>query len=175
MPAATRLVCVARRWHYLSTYVLWVLIALQWLHILAGIFWFGSAMTAHLVAFPAFSTFQPETRRSIIEAFAARYGRLVGAVAGLTILLGILRGIAGGVLNVLGSPYGLTWTAAIVLGLGIAAFEGLRVSPTVGKLIATSDAGQIQALDDRLTRYGTIHLGGFLVIFSLMIAMRFGY
>src|SRR5260370_7514622 len=91
MPAATRLVCVARRWHYLSTYVLWVLIALQWLHILAGIFWFGSAMTAHLVAFPAFSTFQPETRRSIIEAFAARYGRLVGAVAGLTILPAILR------------------------------------------------------------------------------------
>jgi uncharacterized membrane protein len=157
------------------TNVLWVLIALQWLHILAGIFWFGSAMTAHLIAFPAFSTFQPETRRSIIEAFAARYGRLVGLVAGLTILLGILRGLTGGVLNVLTSPYGLTWAAAIVLGLGIAAFEGLRISPTVGKLIATSDAGQIQALDDRLTSYGKIHLGGFLVIFTLMIAMRFGY
>src|SRR5260370_792651 len=98
-------------------------------------------MTAHLVAFPAFSTFQPETRRSIIEAFAARYGRLVGAVAGLTILLGILRGIAGGVLNVLGSPYGLTWTAAIVLGLGIAAFEGLRISPIVARTEGVSYCG----------------------------------
>ncbi len=155
--------------------MLWVLIALQWLHILAGIFWFGTAMTAHVVAFPAFSTFPPPTRRAIIEAFAARYGRLVGAVAGLTILLGILRGISGGVLNVLTSPYGLTWTAAIVLGLGIAAFEGMRISPTVGKLIASSDAGQIQALDDRLASDGKVHLGGFLVIFSLMIAMRFGY
>jgi uncharacterized membrane protein len=132
------------------TNVLSVLIALQWLHILAGIFWFGSAMTAHLVAFPAFSPFQPETRRSSIEAFAARYGRLVGAFAGLTTLLGILRGLTGGVLNVLTSPYGMTWAAAIVLGLGIAAFEGVRISPTVGKLIATTDSGQIQALDDRL-------------------------
>jgi len=132
-------------------------------------------MTAHIVAFPAFQYISPATRRSIIEAFAARYGRLVGAVAGLTILLGILRGLTSGVLNMVTSPYGLTWTAAIVLGLGIAAFEAIRISPTVGKLIATSDAGQIEALDDRLASYGKIHLGGFLVIFSLMIAMRFGY
>jgi len=155
--------------------VLWVLIALQWLHILAGIFWFGSAMTAHVVAFPAFSTFPPVTRRSIIEAFAARYGRLVGVVAGLTILLGILRGLAGGVLNVLTTPYGLTFMAALLLGLAIAAFEGIRISPTIGKLIATVEAEQIQALDERLATYGKIHLGGFLILFSLMIAMRFGY
>ena len=89
--------------------MLWVLIALQWLHILAGIFWFGSALTVHIIAFPAFRKFPPETRRAIIEAFAARYGRLVGAVAGLTILLGILRGLVVGVQNVLTSPYGLTW------------------------------------------------------------------
>ncbi len=155
--------------------MLWVLIALQWMHILAGIFWFGSAMTAHIVAFPAFSKFSPETQRAIIEAFAARYGRLVGAVAGLTILLGILRGLAGGVANVLTSPYGLTWMAAIVLAVAIAAFEGGRLSPTVGKLIAAGGPEQVHTLDERLSRYGKIELGGFLVLFSLMIAMRFGY
>lgn len=155
--------------------MLWLVIALQWLHILAGIFWFGSAMTVHIVAFPAFSTFPPETRRGIIEAFAARYGRLVGAVAGLTILLGILRGIAGGVLNVLVSPYGLTWVTAIVLGVAIAAFEVVRISSTTGKLIAAREPERIQALDERLASYGKIHLGAFLVLFSLMIAMRFGY
>jgi uncharacterized membrane protein len=131
-------------------YVPWLLIASQWLHILAGIFWFGSAMTVHIVAFPAFSTFPPNIRRSIIEAFSARYGRLVGAVAALTILLGILRGVAGGVLNVLTTPYGITWAAAIVLGVAIAAFEGARISATVGKLIAAREAEQIQALDERL-------------------------
>ena len=155
--------------------MLWALIALQWLHILAGIFWFGSAMTVHIIAFPAFRKFPPETRRAIIEAYAARYGRLVGAVAGLTILLGVLRGLVGGVLSVLTAPYGLTWLAAIVLAVAIAAFEGARLSPTVGKLIAAGGAEQIQALDERLEAYGRIELVGFLVLFSLMIAMRFGY
>ncbi len=155
--------------------MLWLLIALQWLHILAGIFWFGSAMTVHLVAFPAFHRFEPQTRRSVIEAFAARYGRLVGAIAGLTILLGILRGITGGVLGAFGSPYGLTWLAAIVLAVAIAAFEGAMLSPAVGKLIAASDAGQIELLDQRIAGYGWMELAGFLVLFSLMIAMRFGY
>jgi tetrahydromethanopterin S-methyltransferase subunit E len=132
-------------------------------------------MTVHIIAFPAFRKFPPETRRAIIEAYAARYGRLVGAVAGLTILLGVLRGLVGGVLSVLTAPYGLTWLAAIVLAVAIAAFEGARLSPTVGKLIAAGGAEQIQALDERLEAYGRIELVGFLVLFSLMIAMRFGY
>jgi len=132
-------------------------------------------MAGHIVAFPAFRKFPPETRRAIIEAYAARYGRLVGAAAGLTILLGILRGLAGGVLNVLTSPYGLSWLAAIVLAVAIAAFEGARLSPTVGKLIAAGGAEEIEALDERLATYGRIELGGFLVLFTLMIAMRFGY
>ncbi len=155
--------------------MLWLLIALQWLHILAGIFWFGSAMTVHLVAFPSFHRFEPQTRRTVIEAFAARYGRLVGVVAGVTILLGILRGIAGGVLGGLGSPYGLTWLAAIVLAVAIAAFEGARLSPAVGRLIATREPAQIEMLDQLIAGYGWLELAGFLVLFSLMIAMRFGY
>ncbi len=155
--------------------VLWVLILLQWLHILAGIFWFGSAMTASIVAFPAFRKVQPETQRAIIEAFAARYGRLVAAVAGLTIILGILRGLAGGVLSVLTTAYGLTRIAAIALALAIAAFEGARLSPSVGRLIAASRPEEIRALDKRIANQGAVQLAGFLVLFSLMIAMRFGY
>ena len=155
--------------------MLWVLVGLQWLHILGGIFWFGSAMTVHLIAFPAFRKFPPTTRRAIIEAFAARYGRLVAAVAAATILLGILRGLAGGVLDGITSPYGLTWIAAIILAVAIAAFEGTQISPTVGKLIAASAPQQIEILDKRLDGLGAVQLAGFVVLFSLMIAMHFGY
>ena len=155
--------------------VLWVLIGLQWLHILGGIFWFGSAMTVHLIAFPAFRKFPPEARRAIIEALAARYGRLVAVVAGLTILLGVLRGVAGGVFDGLTSSYGLTWIAAIILAVAIATFEGTQISPTVGKLIAAGDPQQIEILDKRLDGLGAIQLAGFVVLFSLMIAMHFGY
>ena len=132
-------------------------------------------MTAHVIVFPAFRRFPPEARRGIIEAFAARYGRLVAAVAGATIPLGILRGLSGGVLNMLPSLYGVTWMAAILLAVGVAAFEGARLSPVVGKLIAAEGPEQIEALDQRLAGYGRIELGGFLVLFSMMIAMRFGY
>ena len=155
--------------------VLWLVIVLQWLHILGGIFWFGSAMTVHIVAFPAFRRFAPETRRAIIEAFAAKYGRLVAAVAGVTILLGVLRGLAGGVLEALGSPYGLTWLSAIVLAVAIAGFEGTQISPTIGKLIAAGEPQQVEMLDKRLDGVGMVQLAGFLVLFSLMIAMHFGY
>jgi len=42
-------------------------------------------------------------------------------------------------------------------------------------LIAAEGPEQIEALDQRLAGYGRIELGGFLVLFSMMIAMRFGY
>lgn len=132
-------------------------------------------MTVHIVAFPAFRKFAPETRRAIIEAFAAKYGRLVAVVAGVTILLGVLRGIAGGVLAAVGSPYGLTWLSAFVLAAAIAAFEGTQISPTVGKLIAAGEPQQIELLDKRLDGLGLVQLAGFLILFSLMIAMHFGY
>ena len=73
------------------------------------------------------------------------------------------------------SPYGVTWMAAILLAVGVAAFEGARLSPVVAKLIAAGGPEQIEALDQRLAGYGRIELGGFLVLFSMMIAMRFGY
>ena len=154
---------------------LWLVIVLQWLHILGGIFWFGSAMTVHIVALPAFRRFAPETRRVIIEAFAAKYGRLVAAVAGVTILLGVFRGVAGGVLEALGSPYGLTWLGAILLAVTIAGFEGAQISPTIGKLVAAREPQQIEVLDKRLDGLGMVQLAGFLVLLSLMVAMHFGY
>lgn len=41
----------------------WLVAAVQWLHILAAIFWFGSAMTVDLVIVPALRTLPAEARR----------------------------------------------------------------------------------------------------------------
>jgi len=103
-------------------------------------------------------SWEPVARpRAVQPTFAARYGRLVAAVAGLTIILGILRGLAGGVLSVLTTPYGLTWIAAIGLALAIAAFEGARLSPSVGRLIAASRPEEVRALDKRIANQGAIN------------------
>ncbi len=62
-----------------------------------------------------------------------------------------------------------------MLAVAIAAFEGARLSPAVGRLIATREPAQIEMLDQLIAGYGWLELAGFLVLFSLMIAMRFGY
>jgi hypothetical protein len=72
-----------------------------------------------------------------------------------TVLLGMLRGIAGGVLDQLDTAYGLTYLAALVLGLLMA-----------GSIWTRGYGGRYT---------GWLWMGSFLVMFSLMIAMRFGY
>lgn len=154
--------------------VLPVLIAVQWLHVLGGIFWFGSTLTNNVIVLPSIKAQAPESQKAWWRAYSSRYGKLIAAVAGTTIVLGIIRGLVGGVWSVLGSAYGLTWIASLALGLGLA-FIGARLTgPTAEKLASAEPAGHGANLA-RLSRLGRVELGLFLVLFSLMIAMRFGY
>ena len=99
---------------------------------------------------------------------------MIVAVAGATILFGIIRGLVGGVWSMLESAYGLTWIASLLLGIGLA-FVGARLTgPTAGRL-ASDDHANYAAHLTRLSRLGRVELGLFVVLFSLMIAMRFGY
>ena len=155
--------------------MLWLLIVLQWLHVLAGILWFGSSMLTDFVLFPMLRGLSPQTRTEWLREFAAHYGRLIGAVGGLTILLGIARGIAGGVFGQITSAYGLTWIAAIVVGFGLAAVGGGLIGRTAQSMAKAADTGAMDPLYARIQRYVPLDVGGFVVIFTLMIAMRFGY
>jgi uncharacterized membrane protein len=155
--------------------VLWLLIVVQWLHVLGGILWFGSSMLSDFVLLPMLRTVSPATRTEWLRVFASRYGRLVGPIGGLTILLGILRGILAGVFSQLTSAYGLTWIAAIVVGVILAAIGGGLIGRTAGKMAAANDDATMNPLYNRIQGYARYEAAGFLVIFSLMIAMRFGY
>jgi uncharacterized membrane protein len=155
--------------------VLWVLIVVQWLHVLGGIFWFGSAMMTDFVLVPMLKSVPAEARSAWLKVFASRYGRLVGPIGGATIVLGVLRGIFGGVFSEITSAYGLTWIAAIVVGVAVAGIGGALIGPTAEKMADASDESHMTALFRRITGYGRIEVGGFLVLFSMMIAMRFGY
>ncbi len=151
-----------------------LLIAVQWFHVLGGIFWFGSTLTNNVVVLPAIKAQAPESQKAWWRSYSSRYGQIIAAAAGATILLGIIRGLVGGVWSVLGSAYGITWIASLLLGIGLA-FVGARLTgPTAGRL-ASAEQANYTANFTRLTRLGRIELGLFLVLFSLMIAMRFGY
>lgn len=154
--------------------MLFLLIVTQWLHVLAGIVWFGSSVTNHAIVLPAIKAQPAESQKVWMRAISSRYGPTIAVVAGLTILLGLLRGLTGGVLAALGSAYGLTWIASLLLGIGLA-FVGARLTGPTAERLGSAEPGTNVALFTRLTLLGRIEIGLFLVLFSLMIAMRFGY
>jgi uncharacterized membrane protein len=131
-------------------------IALQFLHVLFGIFWFGSQMYLDVTIKPNIAMLPGGVREEFSRALGTGIARRITVVTATgTVLLGALRGIAGGVLDVLGTTYGLTWLAAFAIGIFMMLSIwtrgfGQRVRPP-------------------------LWYGSFIVMFSLMIAMRFGY
>jgi uncharacterized membrane protein len=153
----------------------WLLAALQWLHILGGIFWFGGVLTTDFVILPALQGLPSATQHAFVGAFARQAERIVVPVATATILLGLVRGIAGGVLGSLSTPYGATWIAAFIVGSSLL-FFGVRIlTPAANKLLEMPPGPAFDAALPRIRRLTLAELGGFALILMLMIAMRFGY
>jgi hypothetical protein len=133
-----------------------LVVVLQWLHVLFGIFWFGSQMYSDLSLKREIAKLDPTARDELNRnTGTGRARRITVVVATGTVLLGILRGVAGGVLDILDTPYGITWLAALAIGIFMMVSVWTR------------------GFGGRVT--GILWNGLFLVIFTLMIAMRFGY
>lgn len=129
---------------------------LQWLHVLFAVFWFGSQMYS-LTSLPLMvARLDPDARAIMDRAGGEGIPRRITIfVASGTVLLGALRGIAGGVLDVLDTAYGITWLVALAIGLFM-----------VGSIVT-------RRYGARLPR--NVWNSLFVVMFTLMIAMRFGY
>lgn len=99
----------------------WVLFAVQWLHVLGGIFWFGGTLFLNVVVIPAVIRLPLERQRDVGRSLSAQLGRIVAPVAMATILLGILRGTVFGPLKshdaLVGTAYGLTWLVGLIAAL----------------------------------------------------------
>jgi hypothetical protein len=152
----------------------WLLFAFQWFHVGFAIFWFGVSLAINFLIIPAAKLLPEGEQAGWWKAFAQASGPIFGAAAGGTILFGIARGIAGGVLSALGTPYGLTWIVAIVLAAALG-FWGARMTGPAAERLAGSSAADVAANVANVMRIGRVELGGFFAIFTLMIAMRFGY
>ena len=153
----------------------WSLAVLQWLHILGGIFWFGSVLTGDFIVLPTLRSLSTEAQETFFRAFVKQGPKIVGWVALGTITLGLIRGIVGGVLQELVSPYGVTWIAAFIVGSSLY-FLGARViTPAALRLLELSQGPDFETGMARLRRLTLTELAGFMLILGLMIAMRFGY
>lgn len=155
----------------------WPQFAVQWLHVLGGIFWFGSVLFGNIVLFPAVMRLAPDVQKQVMRAMAARMFRIVEPVAVATMTLGFLRGTVFGsirTVDALTSPYGLTWLVGLIsaiavflLGLRLARIgdRAFEMAPGNPAFMQRQRSLQVQAFASML---------GFFVIFTCMILMRFG-
>ncbi len=154
---------------------IWVVAILQWLHVFFGIFWFGSTLTIDFLVVPTLQSLPPPVQQAFGGALGKRAPRVITPIAVTTIVLGLIRGIAGGVIGRLDSLYGLTWVAAFFLGTGLLVFSLRVLGPAVERLQQTAPGAEFDAALARTKRLTVSELGGFLIVLVLMIAMRFGY
>jgi hypothetical protein len=150
---------------------------------LLGIFWFGSALYVDVVLIPAISHLSLEKQREVGAALGVRGTAVFRVVAPLIILLGFLRGTVFGPiksLDVLATPYGITWLVALVVTIALyrwglttyaRALEALATVPLAPDGSATPE---VVAAADRVKRLAVLELVFFFVIFTCMILMRFG-
>lgn len=154
--------------------MLYLTVAVQWLHILAGLTWFGGQLFTYAVIWPALLR-RPAEARAVSRALEGPAMRVMGPAGGLVFLLGIIRGtVLGPVrsLAALGTPYGLTFLAAIVLTFFLMGYGGsiqkqMETRVWSGEAFAPGAAAWL-----RMT--GTVQMLGLAAILACMVLMRFG-
>lgn len=162
----------------------WFTVVVQWLHVFCGIFWFGSRLVVTLILLPTMRRVPQAKQRDFLGELIRHFVRVEPLLGIATLVLGFLRGtVFGQVIGLdvaFGTPYGLTWTTALVLGVAIAILGGLVGSNFVKlQAVPVADDGSSQmAFDRQLGKaqvYSRLSLALFLLIFTCMIMMRFGY
>ncbi len=162
----------------------WMIVVVQWLHVLLGILWFGNALVLAVIVIPALNQLPIVRQREIGGAIGLRSNRIFQVVVPLIIVLGVVRGTALGPIRsvdvLFATAYGLTWlvalgvtTATYLWGLFVIVpgVEAMSHAPLNADGTATAE---LVAATDRAKRLVLLELIGFLAIFTCMILMRFG-
>lgn len=167
----------------------WFLFGIQWLHVLAGITWFGAVIYNDFILIPALTTLPVDQQRAAGGAIGVRGGRVIKPVAAAVIILGFLRGTVFGQIRsadaLFGTMYGLTWLVALVVAI-VAFYWGVKVIGAAIEKATSFDMSRASLADGSpnpeftalvadVKRKSGIELLMFLVIFTAMILMRFGY
>jgi uncharacterized membrane protein len=170
----------------------WLEFAVQWLHVIFAIFWFGATMFLDFILLPTLQKVPPASARAVGRAMLPRMTMALRIAGTAVIVLGIIRGVGWGPRNAAGtgfdfsSKYGMTWSVSILLALAIFAVGDGVVGRTARKLYGDDElwvfataggppsAGFV-ALARRLRTAGLVQLLLFVAIFTCMILMRFGF
>jgi uncharacterized membrane protein len=166
----------------------WPLFVVQWLHVITAITWFGAVIYNDFILIPGLMTLPPKEQRTAGSAIGNRAVQVITGAASAVIVLGILRGTVFGQIksvDALTTTYGLTWLVALVVTL-FTFYWGLKVIGGALERFNAFDLDQATLADGSanpvmvgliadIKRKSQIELLLFLVIFTCMILMRFGY
>jgi uncharacterized membrane protein len=160
--------------------MVWGTYVLEWVHILLGIFWFGSALYANLILGPAMMRVSPSTRHELVSAMIGPVSFIFTRVGYLTVTAGFIRGtVFGRVQSVdvlFGTRYGVVWLAAFGVGIFLALWSHLVVVPSARQMIAMPQqaTGSSTAVAVRPSPMPlVVEMLGFFVLFTLMIVLKF--
>lgn len=163
-------------------------IVVHWLHVVAAVLWVGATVALSVLVMPVAASLPPEQHRRFGRALAPRLTRFFAIVAGLVMLLGLIRGTVLGPIQsvgvLFGTAYGWTWLAALVITAGLMFIGARFVGPTTERMYAddslwSAAPGQrpsagLDAHLQLLRTLGLIEMAGFGVVIVLMVLMRFG-
>lgn len=153
-----------------------LLVVVHWLHVLAGLVWFGGQVFANLVLWPLLLSRPAAEARDFVQGMGRWAGPLMGGSGMAVLLLGILRGTWLGPIRsldaLLSTAYGLTFLAALLLTVLVMGHAGRERERMMHK-IWDGDAFQPGA-SAYLRRNGTVTLAGLSGIVLCMVLMRFG-
>lgn len=150
-------------------------IAVHWVHVLAGISWFGGQIFLYAALWPAVLELPPGDARAFIGRVAPRVARIMAALGPTIVITGLLRGIAFGPLQSRAdwtTPYGLTFVASLAIVLWLSA-HGNRMRGKLGPAVFGEGAFPDRARAF-LARQRAITLGALGTVLLGMVLMRFG-
>lgn len=158
----------------------------QYLHVLAGVLWFGAGFYTSLVQLPAALAAPPPARGPVMAELAPRQLRYVLRLAELTIATGILNAFLTGRLAYPSETAQSLWGWAIGLGAALAIFLYVLIQvalkPAVFRMLAAgrqAQAGDAMAsaevprLVARIRRIGYLQMAIGALIVLLMVTARF--
>ena len=164
----------------------WVQVGVQWLHVLAGITWFGAVIYGDFILIPALMTLPVDVQRAAGGAIGLRATRVIPGAATAVIVLGILRGTVWGRIHSFAdvtTTYGYLWLTALVLAVATFAFAKVVIEPGIARINAIDPAEAVRPdgspnpamlrAVDTVKRASLAEFVLFLVIFTCMILMRF--
>ncbi|HLZ57679.1 MAG TPA: hypothetical protein VKR06_12080 [Ktedonosporobacter sp.] len=147
----------------------------RWLHIVAGVTWLGGNTLLLLVVYPMLLKLPALEAERFYKLLPRYTGPLMAISGSLVVLLGIVLGTLFGPirsLDVLGSPYGITWLAAFALAIVLAVW-GERRNNFIGPIWEGEKVNAIA--QSRLRTSTTLELVGFAAVLVCMVLMHFGY